>query len=170
MKLQARAHSAPPSAAFAGVKNAVAAVKGKKGTKLTVVSALALDQQESKGYKMTNNMGGVVDKILDYKLLGEDEVRKQLKDYTIIRPGVLLGGKGKGPEDIELNIGDTIGGGLTRDELANVVVASLSNKNSQGKTVEVYRVSNRQKLMPNYAEKSGKESRGGTWEKLWDGI
>lgn len=153
-----------------GVENAADAISSRKGVKLTVISALALDQTESKGYKMTNSMGGVIDGILDYKLKGEKAVVSKLKkdQYTIIRPGVLLSGKGGDAGSIEVNIGDEIGGGLTRDELGNVIVASLDNKKSNGKVVEVYRKSTRTKLMPEYKETTGKEKYSETWNGLWD--
>jgi hypothetical protein len=60
---------------YRGVLNAAEAVSSTKGVKLELISALAVDQTESKGYKMTNSMGGVVDGIMDFKRMGEDEVR-----------------------------------------------------------------------------------------------
>ncbi|GMI20095.1 hypothetical protein TrCOL_g7067 [Triparma columacea] len=60
---------------YRGVLNAASAVSSTKGVKLELISALAVDQTESKGYKMTNSMGGVVDGIMDFKRRGEDEVR-----------------------------------------------------------------------------------------------
>ena len=50
---------------------------------------------------MTNSMGGFVDNIMNYKLQGEEAVRKGAKDYAIVRPGVLMGG-GKTKDSVEL--------------------------------------------------------------------
>ena len=59
---------------------------------------------------------------MDAKYNGEVKTRKILSsgntDYVIVRPGVLLNGKtATGPAGLELNQGDTIGGGLSREWL-----------------------------------------------------
>ena len=83
---------------FDGVANTARAA-GK--ARLVLISALAVDRPDSDGYKMTNSMGGFVDNIMNYKLQGEEAVRKGAKDYAIVRPGVLMGG-GKTKDSVEL--------------------------------------------------------------------
>jgi len=116
-----------------------------KGKRLVIISALAVDRPDSEGYRMTNNMGGVVDNIMSYKLQGEDYVRKTSSDYAIIRPGVLMNGKKGAEQGMELAQGDFYGGGLSREELAKVVVDSAVSKNSKF-TVEAYRKQTRTAL------------------------
>ena len=95
---------------FLGPKNVASAVGPRK---LILISALAVSRPDSQGYKMTNSMGGVVDGIMSYKLQGEDAVRRSIKNYAIVRPGVLVSGKGGG--EIEVAQGDFQGGGLSRE-------------------------------------------------------
>ena len=132
---------------FLGPKNVASVVGGRK---LVLVSALAVTRPESQGYKMTNSMGGVVDGIMSYKLQGEDAVRKTTKNYAIIRPGVLVSGKGGGP--IEVAQGDYQGGGLSREELASLVVDAVVSPQSRF-TVEVYRQKTRTALQKEFEGK-----------------
>ena len=167
----------------AGVANVATAVKqllnnnnnnknNNKQCKLVVISALALDRPESKGYKVTNSMGGYVDKIMDYKLEGEQAVRSALGrgsgNYVIVRPGVLLSGKTRnGAADIEVNQGDMIGGGLSRDELAGVCVGAMMSEAARGVTVEAYRKSTRTKLQPEFDNLSGNERSAESYAALF---
>jgi len=147
-----------------GVGNVAEACK-EVGAKLVLISALALDRPDSKSFQITNTIGGYLDKIMDAKFNGENKVRSIMgNDYIIIRPGVLLSGKSKsGANDIELNQGDTIGGGLSRDELAGVVVGAIKNA-KYGLTVEAYRKSTATKLQPTFAIPSGKELYASSYE------
>mmetsp|Transcript_15451 Transcript_15451/g.24057 ORF Transcript_15451/g.24057 Transcript_15451/m.24057 type:complete len:194 (-) Transcript_15451:35-616(-) len=161
-----------------GVANAAKTVKALgDNTKFILVSALAVSRPESKSYKMTNNIGGNYDRIMDAKRLGEDQTRSILsksKNYVIVRPGPLLGVKSKnGSLDVEVNQGDTIGGGISRDELAGVVVGALVNPKTakKGITVEVYRASTRTKLQPEFELQSGNEVTGSpTYAGLFDTV
>ena len=153
--------------------------------RLVLVSALALDRPDSKSYQITNTMGGFIDKIMDEKLRGEEAVRTIMNggnkgvgkggrpgNYVIIRPGPLLSGKSKnGASDLELNQGDTVGGGLSRDELAGIVVGALqAGEIARGTTVECYRSRTATALQPEFALPSGKELRGETYAALFDGV
>lgn len=148
------------------------------GARFVLVSALAVDRPSSKSYRVTNDMGGYVDKIMDRKREGEDRVREIYRDtgdYVIVRPGVLLSGKTRnGAADVELNQGDTVGGGLSRDELAGVVVGTLMSPPSPkkdergGVTVEAYRRSTRTALQPEFPSPSGNELSGETYAALFD--
>jgi len=154
---------------------------GNDSIRLVLISALALDRPNSKSYQITNTMGGFVDKIMDEKLRGEEAVRRIMNDgsrgkspgnYVIIRPGPLLGGKSKnGAADLELNQGDTVGGGLSRDELAGIAVGALqAGEVARGTTVECYRRRTATALQPDLALPSGRELRGDTYATLFDGV
>lgn len=151
-----------------GVGNVARACKDV-GAKLILISALAVDRPDSKSFQITNTIGGYLDKIMDSKLNGEAKAREILgNDYIIIRPGVLLSGKSKnGATDIELNQGDTIGGGLSRDELAGVVAGAIQSK-KKGITVEAYRKATKTKLEPGFVIPSGNELFATTYSGLFD--
>lgn len=156
----------------AGVANAATAAK-ELGVRFVLVSALGVDRPKSKGYQMTNSLGGNYDGIMDAKRQGEEKVRTILaksKNYMIVRPGPLLGVKSKeGVVSLEINQGDIIGGGISRDELAGVVVGALLCK-KQGSTVEVYRTKTRQKIQPEFENMSGNEYASGTYVGLFDNV
>lgn len=150
-----------------GVKNVAIECKNI-GAKLILISALALDRPESKSFQITNTLGGYLDKIMEAKLNGEENARSIMgSEYIIIRPGVLLSGKSKnGANDIELNQGDTIGGGLSRDELSGIVVGAIQN-GKYGITVEVYRKVTATKLQPEFSIPSGNELYASSFEGLF---
>jgi len=154
-----------------GVEKVALACK-EIGAIFVLISALAVDRPESKSYQVTNTLGGNYQGIMDAKYNGEVKTRKIFasakSDYVIVRPGVLLNGKTTtGPMGLELNQGDTIGGGLSRDELAGVVVGAIQNralalankskKGVEGITIEAYRKSTAQKLEKKYTIPSGNE-------------
>jgi len=122
---------------------------------------------------MTNSLGGNYDKIMDAKRQGEEKARSILaksKNYMIVRPGPLLGVKTKdGASGIELNQGDIIGGGISRDELAGVVVGALLSE-KKGATVEVYRTKTRQKIQPEFDMISGNEVTADTYVGLFGNV
>ena len=152
-----------------GVGNTAVLAK-KFNTRLVVISALALDRPESKSYQITNTLGGTLNGIMDAKRNGEEKVRSQLKDYVIIRPGPLLNGKSTGGAlGMELNQGDTVGGGLSRDELAATAVGALQS-GVKGATVEVYRKSTATKLQPEFRVPSGREHYGESYQALFNGV
>lgn len=156
----------------AGAQNAAMAAKSLDA-RYVLVSALGVDRPASKGFQMTNSLGGNYDKIMDAKRQGEDKVRSILaksKNYIIVRPGPLLGAKGKnGAADIEVNQGDTIGGGISRDELAGVVVGALLT-DKKGATVEVYRTKTRQKIQPEFDLFSGNEYTSDSYVGLFGNV
>lgn len=151
-----------------GVENAAMACRDL-GARLVLVSSLAVDRPESKSFKVTNTMGGYLDGIMDAKRRGEEKARAILgDDYVIIRPGVLMSGKSKGgPVEIELNQGDTMGGGISRDELAGVVAGALVS-GKKGVTVEAYRKETRTGLQPEFGKSSGNEVSANTYEGLFE--
>jgi len=131
-----------------------------------LVSALAVDRPDSKSFQITNTLGGNFQGIMDAKRSGEEKTKQIFRNsknckYVIIRPGVLMNSKTIGPGGLELNQGDTIGGGISRDELAGLVVGAIqqsrSLKGGTGITVEAYRKSTATKLQPEFAIPSGNE-------------
>lgn len=157
-----------------GVGNAAIAAKAL-GARLIVVSALAVDRPDSKSFQMTNTLGGTFNGIMDAKRQGEQRVRDTLsksgKDYVIVRPGPLMSGKTyTGIAGLQLNQGDTIGGGISRDELAGVVVGALLS-GTKGATVEVYRTLTATALQKEFPLPSGKESKpSDTYTGLFDSV
>jgi hypothetical protein len=154
-----------------GVGNAALAAKALNA-RLIVISALAIDRPDSESFKMTNKLGGRLNGIMDAKRTGEEKVRRTLsksKDYVIVRPGVLTAGKSIGPQDIEVNQGDTIGGGLSRGALAEVTVGALVS-GKRGVTVEVYRKATATALQPEFKLPSGSESTSDTYIGLFDSV
>jgi hypothetical protein len=151
-----------------GVGNAALAAKALDA-RLIVISALAVDRPDSESFKITNTLGGRLNGIMDAKRTGEEKVRRTLsqsKDYVIVRPGVLMAGKSIGPQDIEVNQGDTIGGGLSRVALAEVTVGALIS-GKRGVTVEVYRKATATALQPEFKLPSGSESTSDTYKGLF---
>eukprot|EP00547_Thalassionema_nitzschioides_P000481 CAMPEP_0194206128 /NCGR_PEP_ID=MMETSP0156-20130528/5232_1 /TAXON_ID=33649 /ORGANISM="Thalassionema nitzschioides, Strain L26-B" /LENGTH=342 /DNA_ID=CAMNT_0038932563 /DNA_START=33 /DNA_END=1061 /DNA_ORIENTATION=- len=142
-----------------GVGN-VAQIAKEQKARFILISALAVDRPESKSFQITNTIGGNFNQIMDAKMSGENRVRKifgKSGDYAIVRPGVLMSGKSfQGPQGIEINQGDMIGGGLSRDELAGVVVGALLS-DKKGVTFEAYRTSTRSKLQKEFGADSGLE-------------
>jgi dTDP-4-dehydrorhamnose reductase len=152
-----------------GVANTARLAK-ELGARLVVISALAVDRPDSQSFQITNTLGGRLNGIMDAKLEGENSVRRTLKDYVIVRPGVLMNEiSRRGAADLEINQGDLIGGGLSRDELAAVAVAALQS-GKQGVTVEAYRTNTRQKLQKEFDEFSGREQHGDTYADLFQSV
>lgn len=60
--------------------------------------------------------------------------------YTIVRPGLLSNGEARGVENVELNQGITKSGIISREDLAELLVAASSNEGNAAarKTFEVY--------------------------------
>jgi dTDP-4-dehydrorhamnose reductase len=154
-----------------GVGNAALAAKALDA-RLIVISALAVDRPDSESFKITNTLGGRLNGIMDAKRNGEENVRRTLsqsKDYVIVRPGVLMSGKSIGPQDIEVNQGDTIGGGLSREALAEVTVGALLS-GKRGVTVEAYRKATATALQPEFKLPSGSESTSDTYKGLFGSV
>lgn len=152
-----------------GVQNAAQLAK-EINARFVLISALAVDRPESQSFQITNTLGGRLNGIMDAKLAGENSVRQTLRDYVIVRPGVLMNGISRnGAADIEINQGDYIGGGISRDELAAVSVAALQSK-KQGVTIEAYRTNTRTKLQKEFNDFSGKEQHGNTYMELLQSV
>jgi uncharacterized protein YbjT (DUF2867 family) len=89
-------------------------------------------QESSPGFIVTNAFG----KVLDEKLVAENYLRASGIDYTIVRPGGL---KAKPPSGALIISGeDTLNSGeVSRDLVADVCVASLTDPKASNKVLEI---------------------------------
>ena len=105
--------------------------------KVVMVSSILTDgrawgQEESPGFVATNAFGGA----LDEKLVAEKYLRKSGLDYTIVRPGGLQGKAPKGA--LSINPENTLNAGeISRDLVADVCVASLTDAKASNKVLEI---------------------------------
>jgi len=111
----------------------------KTGTvkKIVMVSSILTNgrnwgQEKSPGFVITNVFGGA----LDEKLVAENYLRQSGIDYTIVRPGGL---KSKPPTGaLQISAEDTLNSGeISRDLVADVVIASLTDKKANNKILEI---------------------------------
>lgn len=89
-------------------------------------------QEKSPGFVITNAFG----KVLDEKIIAENYLRKSGLDYTIVRPGGLKAKPPSGP--LIVSGEDTLNSGeISRDLVADVCVASLSDAKASNKVLEI---------------------------------
>jgi len=118
------------------VKLVDAAVKAKVPAVVMVSSILtngrAWGQENSPGFQITNAFGHV----LDEKIEAEKYLRGSSLQYTIVRPGGL---KAKPPTGaLKVSKEDTLNAGeISRDYVADVVVAALFDPAAKNKVVEI---------------------------------
>jgi nucleoside-diphosphate-sugar epimerase len=105
--------------------------------KIVMVSSILTNgrnwgQEKSPGFVVTNAFGGV----LDEKIVAEKYLRASGIDYTIVRPGGL---KAKPPSGALVISGeDTLNSGeVSRDLVADVCVASLTDGKVSNKVLEI---------------------------------
>jgi len=105
--------------------------------KVVMVSSIltngrAWGQEKSPGFVVTNAFGGV----LDEKIQAEKYLRASGLDYTIVRPGGL---KAKPPTgSLFISGEDTLNAGeISRDLVADVCVASLTDPKASNKVLEI---------------------------------
>mmetsp|Transcript_25720 Transcript_25720/g.83070 ORF Transcript_25720/g.83070 Transcript_25720/m.83070 type:complete len:321 (-) Transcript_25720:385-1347(-) len=113
------------------------AAKAAGVRKVVLVSSILTDgpawgQEKSPGYQVTNAFGHV----LEEKLVAEKYLRASGLDYTIVRPGGLKSDAPTGPLYVSgentLNSGE-----ISRDLVADVCVASLSDPKASNRVVEI---------------------------------
>lgn len=111
----------------------------KTGTikKIVMVSSILTNgrnwgQEKSPGFIITNAFGSV----LDEKLIAENYLKSSGIDYTIVRPGGL---KAKPPTGaLQISGEDTLNSGeISRDLVADVCVASLTDAKAVNKVLEI---------------------------------
>lgn len=120
-----------------GTCHLVDAAKKAGVKKVAMVSSIltngrAWGQEKSPGFVVTNAFGNV----LDEKIVAEKYLRASGIDYTIVRPGGL---KAKPPSGALVISGeDTLNAGeVSRDLVADVIVASLTDPKASNKVLEI---------------------------------
>lgn len=120
-----------------GTCRLVDAAKKAGVKKIVMVSSILTNgrnwgQADSPGFVVTNAFG----KVLDEKLVAENYLRASGIDYTIVRPGGL---KAKPPTGaLQISGEDTlISGEISRDLVADVCVASLTDPKASNKVLEI---------------------------------
>ena len=105
--------------------------------KIVMVSSILTNgrnwgQEKSPGFVITNAFGNV----LDEKIVAELYLRKSGIDYTIVRPGGLKAKPPSGP--LIISGEDTLNAGeVSRDLVADVCVASISDAKASNKVLEI---------------------------------
>lgn len=133
LKMNAAAHEVDNL----GTKALVDAAKKAGVKKVVMVSSILTNgrnwgQEKSPGFIVTNAFGNV----LDEKLEAELYLRKSGLDYTIVRPGGLKAKPPSGP--LVISGEDTLNAGeISRDLVADVCVASLSDAKASNKVLEI---------------------------------
>lgn len=133
LKMNAAAHEVDN----VGTCKLIDAAKSAGVKKVVMVSSIltngrAWGQEKSPGFLITNAFGNV----LDEKLVAENHLRASGMDYTIVRPGGL---KAKPPAgSLKIFGEDTLAAGeISRDLVADVCVASLTDKKASNKVLEI---------------------------------
>eukprot|EP00577_Skeletonema_sp_RCC1716_P016464 CAMPEP_0113388212 /NCGR_PEP_ID=MMETSP0013_2-20120614/8961_1 /TAXON_ID=2843 ORGANISM="Skeletonema costatum, Strain 1716" /NCGR_SAMPLE_ID=MMETSP0013_2 /ASSEMBLY_ACC=CAM_ASM_000158 /LENGTH=339 /DNA_ID=CAMNT_0000271183 /DNA_START=67 /DNA_END=1086 /DNA_ORIENTATION=- /assembly_acc=CAM_ASM_000158 len=133
LKMNAAAHEVDN----VGTCKLIDAAKAANVKKVVLVSSIltngrAWGQEKSPGFQITNAFGNV----LDEKLVAENYLKGSGLDYTIVRPGGL---KAKPPSGgLVISGEDTLNSGeISRDLVADVCVASLTDGKASMKVLEI---------------------------------
>ncbi|KAL7430213.1 hypothetical protein ACHAXM_002064 [Skeletonema potamos] len=133
LKMNAAAHEVDN----VGTCKLIDAAKAAGIKKIVLVSSILTNgrnwgQEKSPGFTITNAFGNV----LDEKLVAEQYLRASGIDYTIVRPGGL---KSKPPTGaLRISGEDTLNSGeISRDLVADVCVASLTDGKARNKVLEI---------------------------------
>mmetsp|Transcript_2968 Transcript_2968/g.4834 ORF Transcript_2968/g.4834 Transcript_2968/m.4834 type:complete len:318 (+) Transcript_2968:87-1040(+) len=120
-----------------GTCKLIDAAKAAGVKKVVMVSSILTNgrswgQADSPGFVITNAFG----KVLDEKIVAENYLRASGLDYTIVRPGGL---KAKPPTgELKISGEDTLNSGeISRDLVADVCVASLTDAKASNKVLEI---------------------------------
>jgi len=133
LKMNAAAHEVDNI----GTIRLIDAAKKAGVKKVVLVSSIltngrAWGQEKSPGFLITNAFGGV----LDEKLVAEKYLRSSGLDYTIVRPGGLKAKPATG--ELKISTEDTLNSGeISRDLVADVCVASLTDPKASNKVLEI---------------------------------
>lgn len=120
-----------------GTCRLIDAAKQAKVKKIVMVSSILTNgrnwgQADSPGFVITNAFG----KVLDEKIIAENYLRASGIDYTIVRPGGLKAKPPTGP--LSISGEDTLNSGeISRDLVADVCVASLTDSKASNKVLEI---------------------------------
>lgn len=128
-----------------GTKNLINAAKAAGVTKFVLVSSLLTNavevgQKENPNFKFLNIFGNV----LDHKNVAERYLRASGLNWTIVRPGGLsndppakVGNLIVGKEDTLFGLDTDPGREISRDTVAEVLVAALQQPSADNKVVEI---------------------------------
>jgi len=133
LKMTAEAHKVDNL----GTIRLVDAAKMANVRKIVLVSSILTNgrewgQEKSAGFVITNAFG----QVLDEKIVAEKYLRASGLDYTIVRPGGL---KAKPPTgQLKVSAEDTLNSGeISRDLVADVCVAAISDRWASNKVLEI---------------------------------
>lgn len=102
-----------------------------------VTRVLRLNEFDLEKQPPAVRMNDMLGRILEWKLAGEDVIRRSGVPYTIFRPCALTEKEAVGVERLKFEQGDRMTGQVSREDLAPLLVKALKNKNLVNKTVEV---------------------------------
>ena len=120
-----------------GTCKLIDAAKAAGVKKVVLVSSILTNarnwgKEKSPGFVVTNAFGNV----LDEKIVAENYLRSSGLDYTIVRPGGLKSKPATG--ELMISGEDTLEAGeISRDLVAEVCVASLTDKKASNKVLEI---------------------------------
>jgi len=106
----------PKHVDYEGVANLVKAACTQNVQRFILISSIAVTNADHR----LNGFG----KVLDWKLRGEDSLRKSRLDYAIIRPGGLMYTPG-GQRALMIDQGDRIMGTISREDVAAIAIQAL---------------------------------------------
>lgn len=118
---------------YEGVANLVQAARMSGVHRFILISSIAVTQ--------ANHPMNCFGKVLDWKLEGENALRKSGLDYAIIRPGGLVDTPG-GQKSLVFDQGDKILGTISRSDLAEICLCVLDHPGNMHLTFEVIQSEN----------------------------
>ena len=122
----------PEKVDFEGVANLVDAAEIAGVEQFVLVSSIAVTKPDHP----LNKFG----RVLDWKLQGENYLRKSGLNYTIVRPGGLTDEPG-GRYGLQVDQGDRITGRICREDVAEICVQALQISSARNVTFEVVNTS-----------------------------
>lgn len=102
-----------------------------------VTRVLRLEEFDVEKQPPAVRMNDMLGRILEWKLAGEDVVRRSGVPYTIVRPCALTEKEAVGIEKLKFEQGDRMTGQVPREDVAKLLVEALKKKDLVDKTVEV---------------------------------
>lgn len=120
----------PEAVDFLGIKNLADAAAAAGIEHFVLVSSSGVTQED-------HFLNKAFDNILIWKAKGEDAVRASGVPYTIVRPGGLVNTPG-GQEVLVFAQGDTTAGRISREDVALICIAALTEPAALNKTFETF--------------------------------
>jgi len=117
---------------YLGAINIVSAAKENGVQQIIYMSSIGAGGAENISTVMLNLLAN---KTMKWKALAEEQIRNSGIDFTIVRPGGLLGEPAT--QGIQLSQGDNVLGWIPREDVAAVLVESIFRDGAKNKTFEV---------------------------------